>query len=184
MKARCSGCGCSTLPSPSMVVMSLPAMDHSGVSHAATARSSTMTLQAPHSLAPHPKCGPVMPSCPRRISSSERSGSASISVSTPLRRKRTRGIEKKDLDSGLILLGLVGEFLDDFGPFHNIAAQIFVELLRGHRHRNRALVFPELDDVRPPDHLVNGGIQLVDNRLWRSCWRHQSKPDGRLVTGA
>src|SRR5258707_15627525 len=103
-----------------------------------------MTLQAPHSLAPHPKCGPVMPSCPRRISSTERSGSASTSVSTPLRRYRILGIE------GTTLLRLVAEFLDDIGPFPNIAPQKFDEILRGHRHRNRALSRPELVALRPP----------------------------------
>src|SRR3954451_11883875 len=40
--------------------------------------------------------------------------------------------------AGVSLLRLV-EFLDDFAPFHNIAAQEFVELFWGHRHRNRAL---------------------------------------------
>src|ERR1700694_4940907 len=76
-----------------MVVTSLSAADHSGVSHAATARSPIMTLQAPHSLAPQPKCGPVMPSCPRRTPSREESGSASTVVTTPLRRNRMLGIE-------------------------------------------------------------------------------------------
>src|SRR6202165_5962705 len=113
-----------------MVVTSLSAADHNGVSHAATARSPIMTLQAPHSLAPHPKCGPVMPSCPRRISSSERSGSASTSVATPLRRNRILGIEDGTLLWFDLLRRLVAEFLDGLGPFHNIAAQIFVELLR------------------------------------------------------
>src|ERR1700692_332277 len=107
-----------------------------------------MPLEAPHSLEPQPKCGAVMPSRPRRMASSDESGSASTSVSTPLRRKRTLGIEKKDLDADLSLLRLVGEFLDHFGPFRNIAAQIFVEFAGGHRHRDRALVAPELDDVR------------------------------------
>src|SRR6266853_36762 len=134
-----------------MVVTSLSATDHSGVSHAATARSPTMTLQAPHSLAPHPKCGPVMPSCPRRMPSNDESGSASTSVSTPLRRNRIFGIEGTTL-----LRRLVAEFLDDLGPFHNIAPQIFVELLRCHRHRNRALFGPELGDLRPPDRGVHG----------------------------
>ena len=55
--------------------------------------SPTITLQAPHSPAPQPKCGPVMPSCPRRTSSNDRSVSTSISVSAPLRRNRTLGIE-------------------------------------------------------------------------------------------
>src|SRR5438874_3663678 len=116
MKARCSGWGCSALPRPSTVVTSLSATDHSGVSHDVTARPSTMTLQAPHSPAPQPKCGPVRPSGPRRMSSKDRSGSASTLVSTPLRRNRTLGI-------GKFLLRLVGEFLDDFSPLHNIAAQ-------------------------------------------------------------
>src|SRR5258708_36129409 len=98
-----------------MVVMSLSATDHSGVSHAATARSPTMTLQAPHSLAPHPKCGPVMPSCPRRISSSERSGSASTSVATPLRRNRILGIAGLDLDFARPDLRLFGEILAVLG---------------------------------------------------------------------
>src|ERR1700730_8937610 len=98
-----------------------------------------------------------MPSCPRRMSRSDRSGLASTSVSTPLRRNRILGIENETL------LRLVAELFDHLGPFHNIAAQIFVEFFRGHRHRNRALFGPELDDVRPLDRRVNGGVQLVDN---------------------
>src|SRR3954470_22228745 len=151
MNARCNGCGCSGLPKPSMVVMSLSATDHSGVSQAVTARSPIMTLQAPHSPAPQPKCGPMMPSCARRISSSDRSGSASISVSTPLRRNRTLGITGGPWLWTLAYVSLLRlvELLDDFSPFHNIAPQEFVELFRGHRHRNRTLLGPELDDVRP-----------------------------------
>src|SRR5450631_4927122 len=95
-----------------------------------------MTLQAPHSLAPQPKCGPVMRIGPRRMLSSDASGSASISVSTPLRRNRIRGIENRTLLS-IGLLRLV-EFLDDLGPFHNIAAQIFVEFFRCHRQDRKS----------------------------------------------
>src|ERR1700720_4549019 len=109
-----------------MVVTSLSATDHNGVSQAATARSPIMTLQAPHSLAPQPKCGPVMPSGPRKVASSEESGSASI----------------------------------------------FVELLPGHRHRYRALLGPEFDDVRPLDRGGHGRVQLVDDRFWRAGGRH------------
>src|SRR4051794_17447599 len=134
MKARCSGCGRSLVPSPSIVVTSLFATDHSGVLQADTTRSSTMTLQAPHSPAPQPKCGPVMPSCPRRISSNDRSESASTSVSAPLRQNRTLGIEGEPFLAGFLLRRLV-EFLDHFRPLHNIAAQKFVEFLRAHRHR-------------------------------------------------
>src|SRR6266404_1433358 len=120
-----------------MVVTSLPATDHSGVSQAATARSPTMTLQAPHSLAPQPKWEPVIANWPRRMPSNDESGSASTSVSTPLRRKRIRGIEVATLLK-VALLRLVAEFLDHLGPFHNIAPQIFVEFFRGHRYRDRA----------------------------------------------
>src|SRR6266478_8957404 len=141
-----------------------------------------MTLQAPHSLAPQPKCGPVMRIGPRKILSNDASGSASISASTPLRRKRMLAIENRTLLS-FDLLRLVAEFLDDLGPFHNIAAQIFVEFFRCHRHRNRALLGPELDDVGPLDGGVDGRIELVDDRFWRSRGRHQSEPDGRLVSG-
>src|SRR3982074_3456232 len=168
MNARCSGCGCTMLPSPSMVVMSLSATDHSGVSQAATAWSPTMTLQAPHSLAPQPKCGPVMRSGPRKISSSEESGSASTSVSTPLRRNRMLGIENGPYYGFDLDLRLFPELLNDLGPFHNIAAQIFVEFFRCHRHRNRALFGPELDDVRTLDRGVHSGIQFADDRFWRS----------------
>ena len=63
-----------------------PAADQSGMSQEDVARSPIMTLQAPHSPAPQPKCAPVIPSCVRNTSISDRSGSASISVSAPLRR--------------------------------------------------------------------------------------------------
>src|SRR5438132_7797750 len=128
MKARCSGCGRSAFPNPSGVVMSLSATDHSGVSQALTARSPIMTLQAPHSPAPQPKCGPVRPSSARKTSSSERSGSASTDVLTPFNRKRICGIEN--------LLRLVGEFLDDISPFDDVAAQELVEFFGSHRHRH------------------------------------------------
>src|SRR6516164_999984 len=176
MKARCKGCGFWAFPNPSIVMTSLFATDHKGVSQAVTARSSTSTLQAPHSPAPQPKCGPVNPRGPRRIASREVSGSASRSVSTPLRRNRIFGI--KNLEP----LRLVGESLDDLGPFHNIAAQEFVEFIRAHRHRDRALMGPELDDLRPLDRLVDGTVQFVDDRLRRSGRRHQSKPDGGFIT--
>src|ERR1700690_666815 len=160
MKARCSGCGFCASPNPSMVVTSLSTTDHNGVSQADTARSPMMTLQAPHSPAPQPKCGPVTPSCPRRMVRRGVSGSASVSVSTPLRRNRMFGIKMRTL-----ALRLVGELLDDFGPFHNIAAQVFVELLGCHRHRRGARVGPKLDDLRPLDGGVDGGVQFVDDGL-------------------
>src|SRR6185436_3894140 len=156
MKARCSGCECSPVPSPSIVVTSLPATDHSGVSQAGTACSPTMTLQAPHSPAPQPKCDPVMPSRPRRTSSNDRSGSASISVSAPLRRNRTLGIAGEPFCS--FLLRRLVEFLHHFRPFHYIATQEFVELLGRHRHRNRTLLGPEFDDIRPLHSRVHCGV--------------------------
>src|SRR5215475_16140482 len=188
MKARCNGCGLSAVPSPSGVVTSLSATDHSGVSQAETAWSPTMTWQAPHSPAPQPKCAPVRPSRPRRTSSSIVSGSASTSVATPLRRNRVCGMAE-DVDSGAKILGLsfldlvswVLECLDDLGPFHNIAAQEFVEFLRRHRHRHRALFAPELDDVRPLYDRIHRRVELVDDRLRRAGRRHQPEPDRRLV---
>src|SRR6185437_5843858 len=81
------------------------------------------------------------------------------------------------------LLRLVAELLDDVGPFHNIAAQIFVELFRRHRHRYRALRGPKFDHVWPLDHRIDGCVQLVDDRLWRTARGHQSEPDRRLVAG-
>src|SRR5690349_12263637 len=105
-----------------------------------------MTLQAPHSPAPQPKCAPVMPNWLRRISSSDRSGSASTSISAPLRRNRTFGIEGEPFSCDFLLRWLV-ELLDDFRPLHNIAAQEFVEFIRRHRHRDGALLGPELDDL-------------------------------------
>src|SRR4051812_42583009 len=165
MKARCNGCGCSGFPRPSIVVMSFSATDHIGVSQAATARSPIMTLQAPHSPAPQPKCDPVMPSCPRKISSSDRSGSASTSVSTPLRRNRTLGIAGGPLIC-VSLLRLV-EFLDDFRPLHNISAQEFVELFRAHRQGNCTLLGPLLDDIRPLQRGIRRRVELVADWLWR-----------------
>src|SRR3984893_6060049 len=117
INARCSGCGFSALPSPSIVVTSLSATDHSGVSHEATVWSPMMTLQAPHSLAPQPKCGPVMPSCPRRQLSSDESGSASTSVAMPLRRNRIRGIEDGTLTWLSAIYGLSLNFLTTSAHF-------------------------------------------------------------------
>src|SRR6266550_1670441 len=146
-------------------------------------RDRMMTLQAPHSLAPQPKCGPVMPSSPRRMPSSAESGSASTLVSTPLRRNRMLAIVDGTLLGLDLDLRLVAEFLDHFGPFDNIAAQKFVELLWSHRHRNRALFGPELDDVRPLDRGIYACIQFIDDRLRCSRGRHQAKPDGGLIPG-
>src|SRR4030081_2332932 len=98
-----------------MVMMSLLAMDHSGVSHAAIARSPTMTLHAPHSLAPQPKWGPVRPICPRKALSSEQSGSASTSVSAPLRRNSIRDIGKGALLWFSLHSRFVRELFDDIG---------------------------------------------------------------------
>src|SRR5215212_3174562 len=64
-----------------------------------------ITLQAPHSFAPQPKCGLVTPSRPRRTVSRDVSASALTLVSKPLRRKRTVGIDKR-LDEGLNYCGL------------------------------------------------------------------------------
>ena len=66
--------------------MSLPAAAHSGVSQAATACPSIITLQAPHWLAPQPKWVPVRPSVPRSTPSSGVAGSASMVRSAPLTR--------------------------------------------------------------------------------------------------
>src|ERR1700680_1308750 len=101
-----------------------------------------------------------MPSGPPRMPSNaaaEAAASASTDVSMSLRRNRMLGIE------GTTLLRLVAKSLDDLGPFHNIAAQIFVEFFRCHRHRNRALFGPELDDIGPLDGGVDGRIELVDD---------------------
>src|ERR1700722_12575922 len=73
-----------------------------------------MTLQAPHSLVPQPKCGPVMRRGPRRMLNNDASGSASTSVATPLRRNRIGGIEK---DPVSVYCGLSGDFLHTSAHF-------------------------------------------------------------------
>src|SRR5690242_8448831 len=139
MKARCSGCGLSGVPRPSTVVTRLPATAQSGVSQEATACPSISTLQAPHWLAPQPKCVPVSPSGPRSTSSSFASGDAATSRACPLIVSRI-GSLIASIDPG-------ARNLHDTRPFLDVGAQVLVELLRRHRHRLGTLLRPHLLDV-------------------------------------
>src|SRR5262245_9063606 len=141
--------------------MSLPAAAHSGVSQAATACPSTSTLQAPHWFVPHPKWLPVRPSRPRNTESSGVAGSASMRRSMPLTRSVTGS-----LTAGSLHLDAGG--LDDLGPLVDIAAQIRIELDRRHDERLGALLEPCLLHLGLAQHLVDLGIELVDDRLGRA----------------
>ncbi len=67
-----------------MVVTSRPATSDTAVMQARAASLSTITVQAPHSAAPHPYFVPVKPSSSRRYHSSGRLGSPSQLCSCPL----------------------------------------------------------------------------------------------------
>ena len=62
MKATCSGCGCSGVPSPPSVVTLVPAAADTGSEHDRVGARSTWTVHAPHCASPQPKCGLLSPS--------------------------------------------------------------------------------------------------------------------------
>src|SRR5258706_15669365 len=59
MKAACTGCGLSVVPSPSMVVIFLPIAALTGVMQERPALPSICTVQAPHWARPQPNLGPL-----------------------------------------------------------------------------------------------------------------------------
>jgi hypothetical protein len=58
MKACCSGCGFSSVPSPSSVVTSFPSIEPTGVTQERLAAPLTSTVQAPHCVMPQPYLAP------------------------------------------------------------------------------------------------------------------------------
>src|SRR2546426_145886 len=76
MNACCSGCGCSSVPSPSSVVISTPVIVPAGVTQERIARPWASTVQAPHWPSPQPNLGP------RRLRSSLSTYSSGVAGST------------------------------------------------------------------------------------------------------
>src|SRR5215831_18876565 len=58
MHACCSGCGGSSVPSPSSVVIATPVIVPTGVTQDRSARPWASTVQAPHWPSPQPNLGP------------------------------------------------------------------------------------------------------------------------------
>src|SRR3954463_15911338 len=79
MKAACSGCSCSGVPMPSIVVTSASLNDAASARHEAMRRPATSTVQAPQPPMSQPFFVPVMPSWSRITSSSDASGAISRS---------------------------------------------------------------------------------------------------------
>src|SRR2546430_10751312 len=71
-----SGCGCSSVPSPSSVVISTPVIVPAGVTQERIARPWASTVQAPHWPSPQPNLGP------RRLRSSLSTYSSGVAGST------------------------------------------------------------------------------------------------------
>src|SRR5215471_576786 len=86
MNACCTGCSPDSPPILSMVVISCPGTDHSGVSHDCTGLPSKSTLHAPHWPSPQPKRVPLSFRSLRRMYSSGVFASARTSESRPLTR--------------------------------------------------------------------------------------------------
>src|SRR5271165_2630117 len=79
MNARCSGCGCSGVPSPSRVTMRWPTALTAGNTQERMALPSRCTVQAPHWPRPQPKRGPCKPRSLRNAYSSGIVGSSMVS---------------------------------------------------------------------------------------------------------
>src|SRR5262249_28028223 len=84
MKAFCSGCGLSSVPSPSSVVTSFPSIEPTGVTQERLAAPLTSTLQAPHCVMAQPYLAPLSSRSLRSTYSSGVSGSASTERIAPL----------------------------------------------------------------------------------------------------
>src|SRR5262249_61851499 len=84
MKAFCSGCGLSSVPSPSSVVTSFPSIEPTGVTKECLAAPLTSTVQAPHCVMAQPYLAPLSSRSLRSTYSSGVSGSASIERIAPL----------------------------------------------------------------------------------------------------
>src|SRR5215467_3492135 len=84
MKAFCSGCSLSSVPSPSSVVTSLPSIEPTGVTQERLAAPLTSTVQAPHCVMAQPYLAPLSSRSLRSTYSSGVSGSASTERVAPL----------------------------------------------------------------------------------------------------
>src|SRR5215468_4101659 len=76
-------------------------------------------------------------------------------------------------------LDVVG--LDDLRPPIDLGLHECAELDGLHRDRNGAELLPPHLHLRPPDALVHPATEAIDARLRRADWRHDAKPDRRLV---
>jgi len=81
------------------------------------------------------------------------------------------------------LLNLGSGDLYHIGPFFDVLTQIGVELIRGFHQRNRTLLEPDFLHFGQIDDLVDGRIKESDDFLGSALWRHNAKPDCRLVAG-
>src|SRR5438132_13716453 len=104
MKAVCSGCGFSGVPSPARVVSLVPAAADIGTEQDRVGAPSRWTVQAPHCASPQPKCGLLSPSSLRSTYKSGVSGATSTVCSCPLSSKAMRSaICQPSLDIDSIL---------------------------------------------------------------------------------
>src|SRR5262252_2258341 len=84
MKAFCSGCSLSSVPSPSSVVTSFPSIEPTGVTQERLAAPLTRTVHAPHCVMAQPYLAPLSSRSLRSTYSSGVSGSASTERIAPL----------------------------------------------------------------------------------------------------
>src|SRR5262245_59681015 len=84
MNACCSRCGCSSVPSPSSVVISTPVRVPTGVTQDRIARPRASTVQAPHWPSPQPNLGPRRLRSSLSMYSSGVAGSVSTVCARPL----------------------------------------------------------------------------------------------------
>src|SRR5688500_4780904 len=88
MNASCSGCRCSSVPSPSTVSTSRPSTSSARYVHALTGAPSTSTVHAPHTCMSQERRAPLSCSRSRSTSSSSASGRTSSAAGRPLSVKR------------------------------------------------------------------------------------------------
>src|SRR5712692_4480845 len=105
MKARCSGCGFSIVPSPSRVVMAPFAATDTGTEQERAGLPSISTVQAPHWASPQPNFGPFSSRSLRRT---YRSGVSGATEDTLRVAPFTRNVKSAMISSGQGLLAWAG----------------------------------------------------------------------------
>src|SRR5882757_7015401 len=129
MKARCSGCRFSAVPSPSMVLIFLPRACTANIRQERTASPSRMMVQVPQTPCSQPMCVPVLPQSSRMASTSVLRGSTRTKWSRPL-------MLSVRLTTSSIWLGLLGGASDARQDVLELGEDALLQLLAvAHHHR-------------------------------------------------